>query len=76
MHTAVASAPVGAKIAPVTGLRKNGKHWHEAKKPFRPTVGQTSYAKRVARQAQEAEVKKLEGEMKAEKEEVRQVSSS
>lgn len=76
MPTVVASAPVGdktAKIPQITGLRKNGKHWHETKKPFRPTAGQTSYAKRVAKQAQEAQVKKLENEMKAEKEEERQV---
>ena len=75
MPTALASTPVGgdsAKISQTTGLRKNGKHWHENRKAFRPTSGQTSYAKRVQKQAQEAEVKKVEVEMKAEKEEERQ----
>jgi len=76
MASMVASAissdrPAG--LSQVAGLRKNGKHWHEPKKPFRPNAGQTSYAKRVQRQAQEAEVKKLEREMKAEKEDERKV---
>ena len=62
-----------AKIPQVTGLRKNGKQWHQPRKAFRPTAGQTSYAKRVAKEAQEAETKKVESEMKAEKEEERQV---
>ena len=77
MPIVLASGSVGdktAKISQITGLRKNGKHWHETKKPFRPTAGQTSYAKRVAKQAEEAEVKRLEKDMKAEKEEERQVS--
>ena len=60
-------------MAQITGIRKNGKQWHQTRKPFRPTAGQTSYAKRVTKQAQEAEVKKLETEMKAEKEDLRQV---
>lgn len=53
-----------------SGLRKNGKNFNSAapRKAFRPTAGQTSYAKRVLKQTQEAEVKKLESEMKAEKE--------
>ena len=75
MPAAVASVPSGAPNADasqVTGIRKNGKQWHPAKKAFRPTAGQTSYAKRVAKQAEEAEVKMLQGEMKAEKEEERQ----
>lgn len=75
MPTVVASAPIGdstAKISQITGLRKNGKQWHTPKTAFRPNAGQSSYAKRVAKQADEAEIKKLEGEMKAEKEEVRQ----
>lgn len=76
MASVVASATSSDKPAEssqVAGLRKNGKHWHEPKRPFRPNAGQTSYAKRVERQAQEAEVKKLEREMKAEKEDERQV---
>lgn len=75
MSTVLASAPTGAPTANVSqtmGMRKNGKQWHDAKKAFRPTAGQTSYAKRAAKQSQEAEVKKLENEMKAEKEEERQ----
>ena len=55
-------------------MRKNGKQWHETKKAFRPTAGQTSYAKRAAREAQAAETKKIENEMKTEKEDERQVS--
>ena len=52
-----------------------GKNWHDSKKPFRPTAGLTSYAKRQeARKHQEA-VKEREREMKEEKEAERQVSS-
>lgn len=58
--------------APV--VRKNGKNWHEPRKAFRPTAGQTSYAKRAARQAETAEVKRVEKDMKDEKEAERQVS--
>jgi len=54
------------------GLRKNGKQWHTPRKAFRPTARQTPYARRVAQKAVEAETKKLETEMKAEKEEERQ----
>lgn len=57
----------------VSGMRVNGKQWHEPRAAFRPAAGQTSYAKRIARQAQAAEVKKVEKEMKAAKEEERQV---
>jgi len=52
----------------VQGIRKNGKAWHNPSKAFRPTSGQTSYAKRVVRQAQEAETKKIEKEIKEDKE--------
>ncbi|KAK4560895.1 rRNA-processing protein cgr1 [Recurvomyces mirabilis] len=75
MATAIASTPAAAPIAKatqVTGVRKNGKDWHAPRKAFRPTAGQTSYAKRAEKEAQTAEVKKLEREMKAEKEEERQ----
>lgn len=78
MSPALASGPLAApsaKLSQVHGVRKNNKPWHDSRKAFRPTQGQTSYAKRVAKQAQEAEVKKMEGEMKAEKEEERQVSA-
>ena len=57
----------------VQGIRKNGKAWHNPSKAFRPTSGQTSYAKRVVRQAQEAETKKIEKEIKEEKEAEREV---
>ena len=67
------AAPVSAKIPQVTGQKKNGKNWHENKAAFRPLAGQTSYAKRAAKQKQEAEVKKMEKEMKDEKEQERQV---
>lgn len=70
-----AAAP-NAKAAQVTGMRKNGKQWHEPKKPFRtstPSTGKSNYAKRVARESQAKEVKAIEKEMKAEKEDERQV---
>lgn len=75
---AVEAAPplanaVSGNTAQVSAIRKNGKQWHQPRKPFRPTAGQTTYAKRVVKQAQEAEVKKMENEMKAEKEALRQV---
>ena len=76
MAETLASTPAAnpsAKVAQVTGVRKNGKDWHQAKKAFRPTAGQTAYAKRVARESQVKEIKATEKEMKAEKEEERQV---
>lgn len=71
-----AQAAPSAEIPQVLGVRRNGKSWHEKKKPFRPNAGQTSFAKRAAKQAQEAEVKKVEKEMQEEKEEERQVRSA
>ncbi|WPG98754.1 rrna-processing protein cgra [Acrodontium crateriforme] len=68
-ETTTAAAP---KAAPTPGMRVNGKQWLPPKKAFRPTAGQTSYAKRAAQEAQQAETKKLENEMKAEKEQERQ----
>lgn len=50
-----------------------GKQWHEPKKAFRPTTGQTSYAKRVEERKAQAAVKAKEREMKEEKEAERQV---
>ncbi|KAK0948282.1 rRNA-processing protein cgr1 [Friedmanniomyces endolithicus] len=75
MSTLLASTPAAvpsAKTPQIAGHRKNGKQWHPTRKAFRPTAGQTSYAKRATKTAQQAEVKKLETEMKAEKEEERQ----
>lgn len=79
MAIALASTSEGqphAKVPQMTGLRKNGKNWHEKKKPFRPGTGHTNYAKRAEKQKQEAEVKKMEKEMKEEREEDRQVGLS
>lgn len=74
MATPSAAAETVASAASAGGMRKNGKQWHETKKAFRPTAGQTSYQKRMVKESQAAEVKKIEKEMKAEKEEERQVS--
>jgi rRNA-processing protein CGR1 len=51
----------------------SGKQWHETKKAFRPTAGQTSYAKRQVKDQALAVVKAQEKEMKEEKEAERQV---
>ncbi|KAJ5226618.1 rRNA-processing protein cgrA [Penicillium citrinum] len=67
MSTAVSTA------APTsTGMRKNGKNWHDTKKAFRPNAGLTSYEKRKQIQDQQKAVKELEREMKEEKEAERQ----
>ncbi|KAK4964220.1 rRNA-processing protein cgr1 [Elasticomyces elasticus] len=55
-----------------TGIRKNGKQWHEPKSAFRPTAGQTSYTKRAAQEKERAAIKAKEKEMKDEKEAERQ----
>jgi rRNA-processing protein CGR1 len=59
-------------MSQVKNIRKNGQPSTTVRKPFRPTAGQTSYAKRKAIESREAETKKLEDEMKAEKEAERQ----
>jgi len=67
--TTVASPAITTTTA--SGLRKNGKNWHAQKKAFRPTAGQTSFAKRmVVAQAIKA-TKARENEMKDEKEQER-----
>jgi rRNA-processing protein CGR1 len=53
-----------------------GKQWHETKKAFRPSAGQTSYAKRSALDKAKAVVKAQEKEMKDDKEAERQVRCS
>lgn len=53
------------------GLRKNGKQWHSQKKAFRPTAGQTSFAKRMEQAKIKKATKAREQEMKEEKEEER-----
>ena len=58
----------------MTSLRlRPGKNWHAPKSAFRPNSKQTSYAKRLSAQKAAADVKAKEREMKAEKEEERQV---
>lgn len=50
-----------------------GKQWHAQKSAFRPTAGQTSYAKRTAERKTMTAMKAKEKEMKDEKEDERQV---
>jgi rRNA-processing protein CGR1 len=45
-----------------------GKNWHAPKNPFRPTAGQTSYAKRKEKEKAAQVTKARELEMKEEKE--------
>ncbi|KAH0831474.1 rRNA-processing protein cgrA [Fonsecaea pedrosoi] len=45
-----------------------GKNWHAPKKPFRPTAGQTAYAKRKELDMLKQATKAREQEMKEEKE--------
>ena len=71
--TAETSPAIAAVTPTAAGLRKNGKNWHTPRKAFRPTAGQTSYAKRAARTAQMAQAKKIESEMRVEREEEREV---
>ncbi|KLJ06247.1 hypothetical protein EMPG_10333 [Blastomyces silverae] len=63
--------PEPASQAP-KGMRKNGKNWHDNKTPFRPTSGQTSYAKRLEERKAHEAMKEREKEMKDEKEAERQ----
>ncbi|KAJ9623556.1 rRNA-processing protein cgr1 [Taxawa tesnikishii (nom. ined.)] len=72
MSTTLASAPETAHAPQVTGMRKNGKQWHQPKKAFRPNAGQTSYEKRAAKEKELAVIKAHEKEMKEEKEAERQ----
>jgi len=53
--------------------KRTGKQWHSQKSAFRPTAGQTSYAKRAEAQKAQAVVKAKEREMMEEKEAERQV---
>ncbi|KAI9927319.1 hypothetical protein ASPWEDRAFT_55532 [Aspergillus wentii DTO 134E9] len=55
-------------VPAVKGMRKNGKNWHDSKKPFRPTSGMTSYAKRLETRKHQDAVKEHEKELKEEKE--------
>jgi len=55
-----------------TNINLLGKNWHVNKPAFRPTAGQTIYAKRAAAQAASAATKAKEREMKGEKQAERQ----
>ncbi|KAI9663603.1 MAG: hypothetical protein M1821_007093 [Bathelium mastoideum] len=58
---------------PISELRrKAGKQWHQPRKAFRPSTGQTSYAKRTEQRKAQEIVKAKEREMKEEKEAERQ----
>lgn len=74
--TAPAAAPTVASSNPAAstglGMRKNGKTWHAQKRAFRPTSGQTSFAKRMEQDKANKATKALEQEMKDEKEQERQ----
>ncbi|KAJ6088263.1 hypothetical protein N7486_009524 [Penicillium sp. IBT 16267x] len=63
---------VPAPVAKASGMRKNGKNWHDNKRAFRPTAGLTSYAKRQELRKHQDAVKEREREMKEEKEAERQ----
>ncbi|OAP63533.1 rRNA-processing protein cgrA [Fonsecaea erecta] len=52
---------------PKIGMRVNGKNWHAPKKPFRPTAGQTSFAKRKELETLKQATKAREQEMREEK---------
>lgn len=73
---APAAAPNAASTQPSAatglGMRRNGKNWHAQKKAFRPTSGQTSFAKRMEQDKAKKATKALEQEMKDEKEQERQ----
>ena len=49
-------------------LTKVGKNWHESKKAFRPTAGQTSYTRRKELDQIKQTIKAKEKELKDEKE--------
>ncbi|KAL4923772.1 CGR1 family protein [Aspergillus undulatus] len=66
-------APASSTTA-VKSIRKNGKNWHSNKKPFRPTGGLTSYAKRVEARKQQEAIKEHEKELMEEKEAARQAN--
>lgn len=70
MATQGTEKPVTMSSAPI-GLRVNGKNWHAPKKAFRPTAGQTSYARRKEQDQIKKATKAKELEMKDEKEQER-----
>ena len=66
----LSSAPSTTTSAP-KGMRKNGKQWHTPKTAFRPTAGQTPYAKRMELKKAEQATRALEREMKEAKQDER-----
>ena len=62
-----------ALLALSSHSKGTGKQWHAPKSAFRPTAGQTLYAKRTEIQKAQAVTKAKEREMKGEKEAERQV---
>ncbi|RMZ66898.1 rrna processing [Pyrenophora seminiperda CCB06] len=71
-ESVVIEAPPATETAPVKGMKKNGKQWHDNKAPFRPRANQSSWEKRSADRAALAAVKAKEKELKEEKESERQ----
>lgn len=69
--TPVAANTTTKSTTAPTGLRVNGKNWHATKKAFRPTSGQTPYAKRKEQDELKKVTKAKEQEMKDEKEQER-----
>ena len=68
--TAATTAPLQAQKG--LGRRVNGKQWHVPKTAFRPTAGQTTFAKRMEVESVKKATKAREQEMKDEKEAERQ----
>ncbi|KAL3470074.1 rRNA-processing protein cgrA [Aspergillus californicus] len=68
----MSSAAPTASSTEVKLIRKNGKNWHNNKKPFRPNGGLTSYEKRLEMRKQHTAVKEFEKELRDEKEAERQ----
>ncbi|KAB2106927.1 hypothetical protein AG0111_0g5354 [Alternaria gaisen] len=71
-ESVIIEAPPATETAPVKGMKKNGKQWHDNKGPFRPKAGQTSWEKRSEERKALAAVKAKEKELKEEKESERQ----
>ncbi|KNG51217.1 rrna processing protein [Stemphylium lycopersici] len=71
-ETAIIEAPPATETAPVKGMKKNGKQWHDNKGPFRPKANQSTWEKRLADRKALAAVKAKEKELKEEKEAERQ----
>ncbi|KAI9674319.1 MAG: hypothetical protein M1829_003720 [Trizodia sp. TS-e1964] len=68
-------SPTQPAAAP-QGLRKNGKQWHTPRTAFRLPTPSSSWAQRLAARTAQAATKAKVMEMKAEKEETRQVGTT